>query len=395
MSRLRPLALFPLDDFVVAFSDEAQQLLSLNATAALVIRELQKGRSPAEAAALLASSGETEPEQAARWVDALLGVLGAHGMIDDGPVRLAAPAPAPPPNDAEVAPYAPVAAAVEQSYRLLGTTALVRFASRAQVRLVNSVLGHLAVPTAGRPDVVIEISAAFTDPHNIKSDVYRDGVPVGHARRLSRLAPIVKIALWQAAVHAHEHLFNIHAGVVGTESACILLPAAAGSGKTSLTVALVQHGFRYFSDEVALIEPAGFRVPPVPLAMAIKSTGWDVIARYRPEIAELPIHMRTDGKVLRYLPPPPGATRQPPAPVSHVIFPRFEPEAPTRLEPVSRAEALGRLFNECQSVPCRLDAGKVDEVVRWIGAVACFDLSFSSLDRAVELIAGATGFPGA
>ena len=41
-----------------------------------------------------------------------------------------------------------------------------------------------------------------------------------------------------------------------------LLPAAAGSGKSSLTAALVHSGLGYYSDEVALIEPGTFLVCP-------------------------------------------------------------------------------------------------------------------------------------
>src|SRR5207248_7631775 len=111
----------------------------------------------------------------------------------------------------------------------------------------------------------------------------RDQSPYGHAPQHAHLGPLVKSLLWDSAVTAHNFLLYIHAGVVATGENCILLPASPGSGKSSLTAALVKRGFRYFSDEVSLVEPATFRVPPVPLAICVKSTGWELMARYFPQ----------------------------------------------------------------------------------------------------------------
>src|SRR3954451_9468110 len=121
------------------------------------------------------------------------------------------------------------------------------------IRLVNSVIGHLAIEDHVAPDIVIDISAELLENGHLQSDVYRNGSPIGRARRLSHVAPIVKAAIWQSAINAHDFLLYVHAGVVGTNTSSVLLPSAAGSGKSSLTMALVNRGFRYFSDEVALI----------------------------------------------------------------------------------------------------------------------------------------------
>jgi hypothetical protein len=199
----------------------------------------------------------------------------------------------------------------------------------------------------------------------------------------------VKAALWQSAINAHDFLFYVHAGVVGTGETCVLLPAAAGSGKSSLTAALTHRGFRYFSDEVALIEPQTFLVPPMPLAFCVKSTGWDVIARYYPEIRALISHERMDGKVVRYIPPPAAAIQQMRAPVSHIIFPRYDKDGTTELKPIARSEALRRLMDECLALHQRLDQDNVGELVRWIAGIDCYALRFSSLEEAAELVAQA------
>jgi hypothetical protein len=79
---LRPdLMFFPLDDDVIVFSEEAQCLIGLNASAALVARDLRDGLAASEIASGLASDGIAAPEEAARWVSATLDALGSHGML--------------------------------------------------------------------------------------------------------------------------------------------------------------------------------------------------------------------------------------------------------------------------------------------------------------------------
>ena len=394
---LRPdLALFPLDDDVVVFSEEAQCLMGLNASAARVVGEIQAGTPVSLIERQLISEGTISPGEATQWVTTVLDALASHGLLSKGAAPFGQPA-GPPDENArlvrlarEMPPYAPVNPVAEQHYRLLDTCALIRFGHLAQMRMVNTVIGHLATDDSCVPTVTMEIQAKILENKHLRSNVYRDGTPVGYAPRLSVLGPVVKAALWQSAVNAHDFLFYIHAGVVGMDESCMLLPAAAGSGKSSLTAALSHGGFRYFSDEVALIERTTFKVPPVPLAICVKSTGWDLMARFYPDILTLPMHHRDDGKDVRYIPPPAGAAQQPPAPVSHIIFPRHEKDAPTELKPITRSEALGRLMGECQALRRRLDQKNVGQLVRWIAGIDCYALTFSSLEDAVGRIAQVT-----
>jgi len=395
---VRPdVVLFPLDDEVVAFSERAQCLVSLNASAALVVRGLQNGLSTAEVEQSLVAEGMTLPEEAGAWVAAALEVAGSHGLLANGASVAAAGTPLSdnddstgPPDMPDLAPYRP---RLEKRYRLLGTCALIRFSAQSQVRLVDAVIGHLVTEEDATPTVVFDLVATQPGDDHLHTYIYRDGQPIKYAPRLSLLGPIVKACLWQCAVNAHNFLFYIHAGVVGTGKACALFPAAAGSGKSSLTAALVHKGFRYFSDEVALIESSSFDVCPMPLAFCVKSTGWEVIAPYFPQVLTVPTHQRGDGKIVRYFPPPPGAVQQRTAQVTHIIFPRYDAKAASELKPLPRAEAFRRLMDECLALRTRLNLDQVRSVVETLSQIDCFTLTFSSLDKAVELTSGAVGNP--
>jgi hypothetical protein len=395
---LRPdLMFFPLDDDVVVFSEEAQCLVGLNASAALVARNLQHGLTASEIASGLASDGIAAPEDAARWVSATLDALGSNGMLADARSATVLPTVIAEEQGratrlAKMPAFVPFEPKWEQRYRLLNVCALIRFAMLEQVPWVNSVIGHLATEDSAVPTIALDIQATrLNDGETVRSFVYRDGEPVEFVTGLNRLGPVVKGALWQSAVNAYDFLFYIHAGVVGIGESCVLLPAAPGSGKSSLTAALVHKGFGYFSDEVALIERGTFLVPPMPMALCVKSTGWDVIARYHPEIGALVSHERMDGKVVRYVPPPARAIQRTGGLVSHIVFPRYDKDAETELKPIARSDALGRLMVECLALRQRLTPANVADLIRWIAGINCYALTFSSLDEACGLISKVVG----
>ena len=389
-AQLRPdLLLLPLDDDVIAFSEEVQRIAALNTSAAYIARRMQKGIPVSALAQDLVSGGLAAPGQAEGWVAAVLDALGAHGLLANRQP------PAPPlseeeGHDARMVRIMPaftfMEAVAEQRYQLLDTCALVRFTHKDQISLVDCIIGHLKTDSLAEPTVTFHLNFKTQATGDIHTDVYKDETPVGYAPRLGRLGPLVKGAFWSAAINAHNFLFYIHAGTVGTDQACVLLPAAPGSGKSSLTAALTHKGCRYFSDEVALIEPESFMVNPMPLAFCAKSTGWDVLAGYYPEILSAPTHSRSDGKIVRYVAPPPASVQKTPASITHMVFPRYDKASKTELKPIARSEALGRVMVECLGQKQRLDRNNVEQLIGWISGIQCYALPFSSLDEATELV---------
>jgi hypothetical protein len=187
------------------------------------------------------------------------------------------------------------------------------------------------------------------------------------------------------AINRSRYVLYVHAGVVRADQKCLLLPAAPGSGKTSITAVLIRSGFRYLSDEVALLEEEeqeALHVCPVPVSLCIKEGAWDLLTPYYPELCDLEVHHRGDGKIVRYLNPPSEVLDSGSGivhPVGWVVFPRYEPFVQTVLRPLGRGEALRRLLEECLVVPAPLDRSKVERVVRWIGKIPCFEMPMSSL----------------
>ena len=278
---------------------------------------------------------------------------------------------------------------IRRYYELLATRFSLRLTSAAQEARVHPALAHLEIEEPAEVDALLDVLEA-DGGHVLLEDL----LPVGYCADLDQLTPLVTFRVRQTAINRHPYFLAIHAGVVSNGEHCILLPGASGRGKTTLTAALSRVGFRYFSDEFALLEETTLHVRPVPLSLTIKRGAVGPLTAYYPELDGLPTHLREDGRTVRYLSP---AERPRDPERSHavrsIIFPHYDADAVTSLRPLSRPEALRRLLRECLVLPDLLDRAGVESLVRWIRTVDCFELPMSSLPDAVGLVKRHCGLP--
>jgi hypothetical protein len=66
-------------------------------------------------------------------------------------------------------------------------------------------------------------------------------------------------------------LYFVHASVLERQGHVILIAATSGTGKSTTAWALLQHGFRYLSDELAPIDPGTLTVHAYPHALCLKA----------------------------------------------------------------------------------------------------------------------------
>src|SRR5690349_2286596 len=360
--------LFYLEDAGILFSESTQELHLLNTTAAVIWSLLEEGHDAAGATAALQEMYEVDEERAAQFVAAALNEWTQKRLVG-GPFPAAEPASATPAKvqpDAHVA-WHEFAPAEQRHYRLLSSRFCLRFSSPAQVRLVHPIIEHLeAAPSS--EEIVVDVVAAAQ-----RIVVYRDRVFFADCAGIDALAPVVKSLVWQTAVRDHRFFLDIHAGVIGNRASCILLPAAPGSGKSTLTASLVHAGLEYYSDEVALLEEGNLHVYPVPLAICIKAPGVEALVDRFPDLRRLPVHKRGDGKDVVYLPPPRESlpSTNEPQPVAAVVFPRYAAGASVSLASLTKLDALKQLMDECLVAPPPPAAPKARALARGTGGPPC------------------------
>lgn len=375
-------SIFFLEDEAVLFHAPAQALYRLNTSAAFIWCLLEQGCEREGILAQLVSTFSLSGKTATKYLHESEKTFGELGVIKG----FEKPAPEPEINHEiqQSIEYSDDQFVIERRYRLLTTRFLLRFSDNAQHSLIAPVLNHLSdiedIEQTTTVDILEDKSGRIT--------LCRDRVPLLHCDNLNQLAPKAKSLVWQTAVHSHDFFLDIHAGVVGDGDQCILLPAPPGSGKSSLTLALAHHGYEFFSDEVALLHEPGFQVESVPLAACVKESGLGLISQYYPEVCNLESHMRSDGKIVRYLPPdaaniPANGTKRP---VAAIIFPRFDPSAAFDFSPMSKLEALVLLLQECLIVDSVLNPKKIEDLLNWIKQTPCYRLTNHNLDKAVKSI---------
>ncbi len=187
----------------------------------------------------------------------------------------------------------------------------------------------------------------------------------------------------------------LHAGVVETGGRAVILPAMPGSGKSTLTAALTNRGFRLLSDEFGVVRFSDGQLLPLLRPVALKNESIDVIAKFAPQARIGPRFPKTRKGTVAHMAPDEHsiARRHKPAQPALIVFPRYDPSVDCVVEPEKRSRAFTRLsvnsFNYEMLGPQAFDA-----VARLIESCAVYRLAYRDLDRAIaairELMAGAT-----
>lgn len=190
---------------------------------------------------------------------------------------------------------------------------------------------------------------------------------------------------WQVVKEVGRFL-QIHAAVVARQNQCIVLPASPQSGKTTLCAGLVARGWRFLSDEFALIDPVTFRVHPYPKAMCVKSGSFDVVRNL-----PLPLNTHTRYKKGRkgrvaYV----SLARQPDqigtqSDVRWIVFPRYAPGQAPQLTPVTRGQAAFQLRQLSFNFD-RFGSAGLDVIRRASLRARAFELNAGSLADTCDLI---------
>ena len=174
-------------------------------------------------------------------------------------------------------------------------------------------------------------------------------------------------------------LYFIHAAALELAGRAFMLAGASGSGKSTTTWALLHHGFRYLSDELAPVDLQTLRIHPYPHALCLKTSpplpyGLPVRALHTSRT----IHVPVDALPHEVCPRP--------SRLRAIFFQRYRPEASTpAVRPVSSAEAATRLYTNTLNALAHAGDG-LDGAIALAHKAACFELFTANLPATCALL---------
>lgn len=175
-------------------------------------------------------------------------------------------------------------------------------------------------------------------------------------------------------------LYFVHAAALGVSGRAFMLVAASGKGKSTTTWALLHHGFRYLSDELAPLNLNTMEIQPYPHAICLKNKPpWPYSLPDQILRTSLTVHIPT----LQL----PNAAVLKPMPLSAIFFLEYRPGLnASRVRRLSKAEAVARLFVHALNPLAHTEDGLAGAVAI-AQNVASFCLDLGELSLTCELIA--------
>lgn len=179
----------------------------------------------------------------------------------------------------------------------------------------------------------------------------------------------------------------LHAGVLAQADRALLLPATPGSGKSTLTAAMMLAGFRLLSDEFGVLRPQSGDLLPMLKPVALKNASIGVIRGFSAQAELGPTFTATRKGDVAHLAPDAASVAlvHRPARPGLIVFPAWRPGVPLQLEPQAPEQAFTRLaFNSFNyGVLGRISFEAVADL-----AAACpaYQLVYGRLDEAVACL---------
>ncbi len=191
---------------------------------------------------------------------------------------------------------------------------------------------------------------------------------------------------WQIA-HRLNNLLLLHAGAVERDGLALLLPAVPGSGKSTLTAALTQRGWRLLSDEFGAFDAGAgvFRALLKPIAL--KNQSIEVIRAFAPEGQFGPEFPKTrKGRVSHLAATEDSAQRRhETARPGAVVLPKWQAGSPTRWEPLAEHMIFPALAFNAFNYNL-LGAAGFEAVVKLVRRCPAWQLLYSDLEDAVATL---------
>lgn len=218
-----------------------------------------------------------------------------------------------------------------------------------------------------------------------------DGIEVIEAGTLDMVVERLSADVLLHSYHSADWVMSVHAAALAGGNACILLPGASGTGKSTLAAYLLGRSrVRYMTDDIVMLEPAGLAAIPMPGPLVLKSGSWRLLESALPALADQAIHRR-NGEQVRFWAPHRSQVADTPQPVKAIVFPERRDHATSALDALSPLDGLSRLLSAPATISSPITTDTVDRLMRWADGVPFHVLRYGRLEDAAVAIEALLG----
>ena len=185
---------------------------------------------------------------------------------------------------------------------------------------------------------------------------------------------------------AHQFLI-FHAGTIEKNGKVIIMPAEQGSGKSTLTAAMVYSGWRLFSDELALVSIDDELVYPCTRPINLKNNSIEVINSFVDNAVFSTIAKDTHKGTVALLKPPTDSVKRmfEPAPLHCIVFPKYVANAKAKLTPISQINTFQQLIEHSFNYHILGEQG-FTLIARLLKNINCYQFEYSDFEQAKQLL---------
>lgn len=262
---------------------------------------------------------------------------------------------------------------------------VIRLRARPQRAIDHVRRFYAQCPVVENAIVDFDVSVRHRSPLRMWVRVEVDGQPRFDWFRAHLTAPAIEWALNLTQFYHPNRFLMLHSAVLERGGKVLIMPGEPGAGKSTLCSALALSGWRFFSDETALLDPRTGQVFPVPRPIGLKERAISVIRNMFPGACLGPTWKGTPKGDLAHLRPPLESFERDlePAPPRWLVFPRYREGAGARFQPLSKGRSLFRAAQNAFNYSTRgresfLYLSQVTD------ACDCFEFEYGDLPRAIE-----------
>jgi hypothetical protein len=259
-------------------------------------------------------------------------------------------------------------------------TVKVTLDSQMIAHKIRAILSHLEIPETQQVSLQLDVIS--------NSDTYlivKDSDVLEQTETESDTALMVFSQIMTFTCKHDNWLILLHAAGVSWQGHGLVFPALGGSGKTTLTAALIKHGFDYINDDVIPLLRNSHELVSLPFSLSIKSGSWPLLQSLYPQLEGLEVFASQE-RSIKYLPPPPKSIQTHTYSAKHIILPVYQAGATASLEPLHTVSALQAIIEGESALHLPLNKADIKALISWLSGLTCHRLTYDELNPAVTLL---------